>query len=1506
MDIKLKVKKYKDTGDIAWEYNPLRNLKKSDDQIDDFTVSNSQLKLDLENPIDIECQSSYDGSTNLIFNDDKNPPRIINTRVALLENNRYKIINRNQIKQSNLYTENELDQQTRLFRNVTRIPKIQFKNVDYFGTLKGGNYIFYIKYSDSDYNETDIVAESGIVSVFKGDLSNPKTCVGAYMDERTDKSIILYLKNIDTSFSYINIYYSRTSCDVNGISKTDFHKIKKTYEITDVNQTITINGFEELEDITAEDLNIQYNYVESVKSQAQVQNRLFFANVSKLKEDSATLSNLALYINVEECQEHDIGYITDTYGIYKGDITAAEYYSPYNIYYRLGYFPGEIYRLGVVFIYNDEHLSPVYNLRGIDFNLSTYHFKEKGDNREIISSNKCNYDYNIDLRDPETIENKDFISLETLENTRGVFRFTKDKTIIDHDGKSVKPLGLKIRIPEFVINKLKELNIKGYYFVRQQRIPTFLFSGLSIGVDTVSGVPCLDLSEGGQNPKLVTESFVNKNKVLINDYDSKLIYSNNCSYSGLLSADVKCDKQMQSLLNSDRYKLVEAYKFNQYNASGRSYTLDLTNVESTNAETTSELLYIDSDIPQKIINDNIFCTRAGMQEEIKQQTCFGKEDMESSDAQLVRGVFTDFVGCNTLLGKSSLYNVYIKNYSETFNKEYFQIRIDDNSPYFAVSDRYATDTSMIKDKDITDCTTNYKDEEGNSIEFNWSVIPILYRGDCFTYTTTIRLHRNFTSQTVPTNDTIVDFNTWKDNFKGIRNTENWDDINIGDINAVAIGSWVTFKGLSNNNISLRSIDEFNTEEIALMGNPRGFYPIQGMSTKSSAKIPESNLYNRGYSTTLGFKRNYKHIDVPYEVDEFDTRIMFSDIQVDGNFKNSYKVFQGLSYEDLDRQYGGIVKILPWGGNLLTVFEHAIAIVPINEKALIQTTTGQNIHMYGSGVLQKQMTIISDMYGSIWKDSIIRTPRAVYGVDTYAKKIWRFSDRGLELISDFTIQRFLNDEINLKELEKTVALGTRNVKTHFNAYKNDVMFTFYNDDKIWNICYNEVRSMWVTRYSWVPLLSENINNTYFSFDLLKSKIFSIISNNLRKTDDLVKVGEEWTGKYVTSDREYSKFTFTVDGYDGYNINSVVIKGYYWDEDEIKTDSLIECKANEETWLMDEVSENWVEIKNKNVGNAIDAESEEDRQKIIYANYLEQKDAAPFSIEFKDLYRKEDRGYLYYTIEVKYTPYVVTSSEDNPSEDESGNLMSNCIVFGIERSYTAGAIIPYEALKEFDMLKYQDDWNKALLYNIFVHGRSNIIDEINYFDSDETNQILPTKWYNKQEPFEFEFIVNEPKGIHKIFDNLVIISNNVEPNSIEIEITGDVYEFSKRAIYRNKTFNKNESTNANFPEIYLDKESKGYKTEVTWDPIRNEYYLNVHADCLNIKEYGRRLGNIYYSEDSWYFQVQPIYYEQTSSNDFESPLKATKVRDKYARIRVKYKGDKLVIITALQTLMTQSYA
>jgi len=33
-------------------------------------------------------------------------------------------------------------------------------------------------------------------------------------------------------------------------------------------------------------------------------------------------------------------------------------------------------------------------------------------------------------------------------------------------------------------------------------------------------------------------------------------------------------------------------------------------------------------------------------------------------------------------------------------------------------------------------------------------------------------------------------------------------------------------------------------------------------------------------------------------------------------------------------------------------------------------------------------VVSPDYGSMWKDSIIETPKGIYGVDTVAKVIWK--------------------------------------------------------------------------------------------------------------------------------------------------------------------------------------------------------------------------------------------------------------------------------------------------------------------------------------------------------------------------------------------------------------------------------------------------------------------------------------------------------------------------------------
>lgn len=294
--INIAIQKYRQEGDLDHTYAPLKNLVEEDNSIVDFNTE--ELSIDLNNPLNIECQPSYDGTVNLIINDDKNPPRIINSRFTKIEDGRYRIINRNQRQQTNLYKRGKIDQQTRLFRNVNNIPRFDLIDIHRFGQLKGGNYTFYAKFADNDYNKTDIVAESGQISIFHGDEMKISSISGTLQDERTDKSIVLNLTNVDQSFSSVYLYYTREYSDTNGFRLTETVSILKPYQIKGDVLQITITGFEQEQLISDSELNIQYNYVNNVKTQTQVQNMLFFGNVDTNIANNKELQNLSYFIEV--------------------------------------------------------------------------------------------------------------------------------------------------------------------------------------------------------------------------------------------------------------------------------------------------------------------------------------------------------------------------------------------------------------------------------------------------------------------------------------------------------------------------------------------------------------------------------------------------------------------------------------------------------------------------------------------------------------------------------------------------------------------------------------------------------------------------------------------------------------------------------------------------------------------------------------------------------------------------------------------------------------------------------------------------------------------------------------------------------------------------------------------------------------------------------------------------------------------------------------------------------
>lgn len=261
---------------------------------------------------------------------------------------------------------------------------------------------------------------------------------------------------------------------------------------------------------------------------------------------------------------------------------------------------------------------------------------------------------------------------------------------------------------------------------------------------------------------------------------------------------------------------------------------------------------------------------------------------------------------------------------------------------------------------------------------------------------------------------------------------------------------------------------------------------------------------------------------------------------------------------------------------------------------------------------------------------------------------------------------------------------------------------------------------------------------------------------------------------------------------------------------------------------------------------------------------------------------------------------------------------------------------------DYSKCKEAYDKVNRIGFYTHGRAGIYDEINYTDSDPDNEIKPTFWYNKQEPFEFEFIVNSGAGMQKIFDNLAIIANNAEPESLEFSLIGDAYDFNKAGIFKasqiepiedefgiidsEKTEQEKLRVEFNEGTEHVSGENLKYSTEfpnfgtysdchvtISQDPVLKQYCLHVPAPCRKVSEYGRLRGNIEYREDKWLLNIVPLYYQDALVKNENgtyiknvSKVKSTKLRDKWCKVRIKYKGDKLVVISAIQTMFTISYS
>lgn len=1058
-----------DGGYMVPVYSPLQNLIAEGQTLPgDFISPNFNFVLE---PVRVEVQPDYDGTVNLILNDyGRNAPKLINTRFSVQENGRYKIVDREGERDSNVYSEANFTDTLRLFQRSRTLTKATFTGLTEGGKLLGGSYQLFFQYVNQDGNEGDVMAWTPVIPVYDG--TSMATVRGTMLS--TTRGLQVELANVDQSYSSVRVSFVRTT-GTGAAEAVNSYRLANDVQISAPTLRVTLTGFEALLDVETASFSLRTERLETFRDMTQTDNRLVFSGLVEAVYNRDALDALARSITIGWAEKDisSVGTSDDGPTVGSGaqspfssygnavdrDGWAGGYLNPMNAAYRLGYGSGEMYAFGIVFRLADGTDSVVFPLHGHDHLRDTFPY----------GSNEAE-DY--DARGWS----------ETGENLDGIYRFphlcaggrNQSYPVLSADGRYVKALGVTFKLPPIPDEVLTAT--VGCYFVRAQRKPDRICQGVSVAVI---------------NSLLVSPD----NKPFDHDHPQAKFNETN----DRMNINMKCIPGIGGVLET------AVKKWDKKDNEGRRVGPFLFQFATTKAINNYRTAFYSPDI---IANPEKYTALVDGQSLRYAQFCdvkYKTVEMFNFDNNTYRSfgvwkpviyntkVFPEQPKVRAFFTPSGMFGSNEGRFGS--GEKYL---VGKHRPNNNTDDRYLVQASFNSYVGLL-TTTPINVQSlglmqntvggGTGLEFaggNHAAggpHQVAWLCNLYPRYTEDDLYASFYRGARPPEVLRDVYNSSSETYFPITPLMGWDEVNeqLDDDNQLACFGGDIYLGLSYHRVQYNSVEGdvldvafMEAKNLQMLGicceselnpyvrvpelqarpgetSPRSFFPyaVQAASTinalrEKSFRSADTDGYNAGYGRTAGHTMQVASVrGLPFRATEYPNDLGVTTQHVAGSFRNGFRTLVRGARQTYARQLGSITGIRAWGSVIGIGFENGFGIVGVNERIATGSDSQGPLFFEARQILSPEIAIKSHQHGLFSPAAFLATDSGLYGIGPQG--FWKFDAGGFLDVSANTVNKLLLPQLQQLNKSRGVQLLQREAKLEYDAARGDVLITILRNE-----------------------------------------------------------------------------------------------------------------------------------------------------------------------------------------------------------------------------------------------------------------------------------------------------------------------------------------------------------------------------------------------------------------------------------------------------------------------------